>query len=99
MLPYDGWQPIKPTPIDELRRPHPEQGFRSSLGIIRLGRRYGSDRLEAACTRALFMKAYSYKSVRSILTTGLDQRPCPGEASSPELTIIHHNIRGQEYYQ
>jgi len=48
-------------------RTHPEQGYRSSLGIMRLGKAYSPERLEAACERALFIKAYSYKSVQSIL--------------------------------
>lgn len=78
------------------RRPHPEQGFRSCLGIIRLGRRYGHERLEAACTRALFMKAYSYKSVESILKNNLDGRELPEESTGP--SIIHENIRGKGYY-
>ena len=59
-------------------RPHPEQGFRTCLGIIRLGERYGTDRLEAACTRALAVRSYSYRSVESILRTGLDKKPLPG---------------------
>jgi transposase len=78
------------------RRPHPEQGFRSSLGIIRLGRRFGSDRLEAACTRALFMKAYSYKSVESILKNNLDGKELPVRLTGPSVT--HENIRGNTYY-
>jgi transposase len=78
------------------RRPHPEQGFRSSLGIIRLERRYGSDRLEAACTRALFMKAYSYKSVESILKNNLDGKELPVRLAGPSIT--HENIRGNTYY-
>lgn len=49
------------------RRPHPEQGFRSCLGIMRLGKAYGNERLEAACQRALFINAFSYKSIQSIL--------------------------------
>jgi transposase len=79
------------------RRPHPEQGFRSSLGIIRLGRRYGSERLEAACTRALFMKAYSYKSVESILKNNLDGKELPVRLTGPSVT--HENIRGNTYYR
>lgn len=78
------------------RRPHPEQGFRSSLGIIRLGRRYGQERLEAACTRALFMKAYSYRSVESILKNNLDGKELPGQVNRPP--VAHGNIRGGGYY-
>ena len=79
------------------RRPHPEQGFRSALGIIRLGRRYGEERLEAACTRALFMKAYSYRSVESILKNNLDGKELPERPL--EKRIVHENIRGKGYYK
>src|SRR5262249_21232018 len=53
-------------------RPHPQQGFRSCLGILRLGKSYGAERLEAACRRALTIGACSYKSIESILKNGLD---------------------------
>ena len=79
------------------RRPHPEQGFRSCLGIMRLGKRYGQERLEAACKRALFMKAYSYKSVESILKNNLDGRELPSEIHS--VPVTHENIRGNSYYK
>jgi len=79
------------------RRPHPEQGFRSCLGIIRLGRRYGQERLETACTRALFMKVYSYKSVESILKNNLDGAELPSERRS--VPVAHENIRGNAYYK
>jgi transposase len=79
------------------RRPHPEQGFRSCLGIMRLGKRYGQERLEAACKRALFMKAYSYKSVESILKNNLDGRELPSEIHS--VPVTHENIRGNVYYK
>ena len=79
------------------RRPHPEQGFRSALGIIRLGRRYGEERLEAACMRALFMKGYSYKSVESILKNNLDGKELPERSSG--RCVVHENIRGNGYYK
>ena len=79
------------------RRPHPEQGFRSSLGIMRLGRRYGSERLEAACTRALLMRAYSYKSVESILKNNLDGKELLQRPTG--TCIAHENIRGNSYYK
>ena len=60
-------------------RPHPEQGYRAALGIIRLAGRYGPDRAEAACARALRLRSYSYRSVESILRTGLDRQPLPGD--------------------
>ena len=79
------------------RRPHPEQGFRSCLGIIRLGRRYGVERLEAACARALVMGAYSYKNVESILKNNLDSKTLPERPSG--TCIAHENIRGNHYYK
>jgi transposase len=85
------------TSILESRR-RPEQGFRSCLGIIRLSKRHSPERVEAACGRALLLKAYSYKSVASILETNLDQEELP-EASCPVEPILHDNIRGREYYQ
>jgi transposase len=80
-------------------RPHPEQGFRSCLGIMRLGRRYGDARLEAAAARALAVRALSYRSVESILKSGLDGLPTPG--SEPITTTIgdHANVRGAGYYE
>lgn len=66
-----------------LSRAHPQQGFRSCLGLMRLGKRYGAERLEAACHRALSIGGLSYKSVQSILETGLDREPLqePAEAA------------------
>ena len=82
-------------------RPHPEQGYRSCLGILRLEKRYGKERLEAAANRAMAIKGYSYKSVASILKTGLDQLPLPlsGDAGK-EVTPprSHRNVRGSRYY-
>lgn len=78
-------------------RAHPQQGFRPCLGILRLGKRYGSDRLEAACERALAVHATSYKSVKSILEHGLDGRPLAAPARAE--VIDHRNIRGAEYYE
>ncbi len=77
-------------------RPHPEQGFRSCLGIIRLGKAAGQQRLEAACQRALHFGACSYRSVESILKHRLDQQPL-----EPELPLNppdHANVRGGSYF-
>jgi transposase len=79
-------------------RPHPEQGFRACLGVIRLGDRYGHDRLEAACQRALAVQAFSLRSVDSILKHGLDRQPLPAHTPgrSPRP---HRNLRGAAYYR
>ena len=79
-------------------RPHPEQGYRACLGILRLARQYGAERLEAACDRGLDIGARSYGSIQSILKHGLDRqprRPSPqGELALPD----HPNLRGSRYY-
>ena len=78
-------------------RPHPEQGYRSALGVLNLRRQFTPDRLEAACERALTTGTISYGSVRSILITGLDRAPGPPEpVTAPPR---HDNIRGPGYYQ
>ena len=80
-------------------RAHPQQGFRSCLGIMRLGQSYGAERLEAACQRALQVDAASYRSVRSILQVGLDRQQVPGgEPPSAALPQGHENLRGSSYY-
>jgi len=79
-------------------RRHPEQGFRSCLGIVRLGDRYGVERLEAACERALAVRAHSYRSVESILRTGLDRQALPAEVPA-RAHPDHDNLRGPDYYQ
>jgi transposase len=78
---------------------HPQQGFRACLGVMRLGKRYGNDRLEAACERALLIGAVTYKSVKSILKKGLDRQPLPKQRQMNLAPIEHDNIRGPEYYQ
>jgi transposase len=80
-------------------RRHPEQAYRGCLGILRLGRNYGKERLEAACQRALFVNTIFYRSIHSILEKGLDQKPLPGMDMRAELLMpAHDNIRGPEDY-
>jgi transposase len=79
-------------------RPHPEQGFRACLGILRLVRSFGRDRVEAACARGLEIGARSYGSIQSILRHGLDRQPSASAARSDELPLVHPNIRGSGYY-
>ena len=78
-------------------RPHPEQGYRPCLGILRLGERYSPERLEAACHRALAIQGVSYRSIKSILEHGLD-RVALEEQATLELPQEHDNLRGPDYY-
>jgi len=80
-------------------RPYAEQGYRSCLGIIRLGRHYDPERMEAAAQRALQYNAFSYRSLRAILSSGLDKQQDNGEQLRLPSLLPHQNIRGQEYYQ
>jgi transposase len=84
------------TRILQARR-HPEQGYRSCLGILRLEKTYGQDRLEAACQRALLLGTLRYKSVESILKHGLDKQPSTPDVEPP-IPDDHDNIRGPSYY-
>jgi transposase len=80
-------------------RRHPEQGYRSCLGILRLGKRYGNERLEAACARAVSVRARSYRHVESMLKNGLDRLTAPEpEAPTTGTSASHENIRGGGYY-
>jgi transposase len=79
-------------------RPHPEMGYRSCLGILRLEKHYGGERLEAACKRALRVGARSYRPVHTILKNGLDRLSDEAEESSSQIPD-HENVRGADYYQ
>ncbi len=79
-------------------RPHPEQGYRACLGILRLGKTHGAARLEAACTRAERLKSLSYRTVKNILASRVEELPFEDEAASPKPVIAHENIRGALYY-
>lgn len=77
----------------------PEQSFRSCLGILRMSKTYGNERLENAAIRALYIGAIRYKNIESILKSGLDQQPLPElEPLAAEPTRPHDNIRGSKYY-
>jgi transposase len=78
-------------------KPHPEQGFRSCLGILRMEKTYGARRIEAACHRGISIGSASYRSIASILKTGLDKAFLPD--TNPDADPIQHgNIRGRGYY-
>lgn len=78
------------------RHRHPEQGFRTCRGILALTKRFDQTRIEAACKRALIIGGLSFTSVKSILESGLDQKPLPQPAQP--LLPLHENIRGGDYY-
>ncbi len=80
------------------RRRHPEQGYRACLGILRLGRRHGDERLEAACRRAAHLDSYSYRTIKNILSSGQDRLPFSEETPVAAETPHHDNIRGATYY-
>jgi transposase len=77
-------------------KPHPEMGYRACLGVIRLAGKYGAERMEAAAARAISTGAASYRSVKSILDSGLDRIELTGE--SPRPLPEHENLRGSGYY-
>jgi transposase len=80
-------------------RPYPEQGYKACLGIINLTRDFEPARVEAAARRALKFKACSYRSMKAILSAGLDRQPDNGEQHGLPGLPPHQNIRGQEYYR
>jgi transposase len=99
------WAASVGQPVAELAdrimraRPHPEHGYRACLGLMRLGRRFGNDRLAAACSRALVLNACSYVSVESILNQNLDRIPLPEvQLSVLPPPLSHRNLRGAGYY-
>jgi transposase len=78
-------------------RQHPQQAYRACLGVLRLGKDYGNARLEAACCRAIDLKAPSYRFISSTLKNGLDQSP-QTETDQASLPLTHPNVRGPDYY-
>ena len=77
-------------------RPHPEQGFRTCLGILSLTRIYNNARVDAACRRGIQIKVRSVASIRSILKNGLDRTFL--DETSGDQPLCHANIRGQGYF-
>lgn len=80
-------------------RPHPEQGFRSCVGLLNLSKRYGAVRLEQACKRALALGSPRRHSIASMLEKNLENAPLPPLSSQSLLLPVHDNIRGADYYQ
>jgi transposase len=79
-------------------RPHPEQGYRASLALIRNAKRYGRDRMEAACARAIEIGSPSRKSVEMILKRGLDRLTLDARSGGESRGPTHENVRGGDYY-
>ena len=108
---YDSWSPQKMITWAEAigpevkamieavleSRPFPEQAYKACLGILNLVRKYGKERLNEACARAVEYRCYSYRSVRNILENNLDKLR-DAQTRNPELPM-HENIRGSEYFQ
>jgi len=65
---------------------------------MRLRRRYGAERLEAACQRAVLLDACSYQSIKSMLATATDRQPLPRHEAATTQKIVHENLRGRDYY-
>ncbi len=79
-------------------RPHPEHGFRACLGLLRLGKSYGEDRLEAACRRAERARSFRYQTVKNILRCGLDRQPLAEDDPTNPPVPRHENLRGADYF-
>lgn len=80
------------------RKVHPEQSYRSILGVLRLGDRYGKERLNKACERALGVQSIYYQTVKNILERGMDKLDLKKSEEQPELFTDHDNVRGGDYY-
>ena len=76
---------------------HPEMGYRSCLGILRLAKTYPAERMEAAAQRALRARAYNFQSMDSILKNQLDRLPLAGDPPA-QPAMDHENIRGADYF-
>ena len=81
-------------------RPHPEQGYRSVLGLLRLSNRFGTDRLEKACERAIAIGSAGYRTVKIILKRRMEAAPLPGQEQTSDSTaeLGAANVRGRRYY-
>ena len=75
------------------RKRHPEEALRVAQGILRLAQDFSPAQLAAACERALKLKACSYRSVRALITT-----PPTESGESRQLSLVHENVRGPDYF-
>ncbi|ODS24962.1 hypothetical protein AB835_01500 [Candidatus Endobugula sertula] len=79
------------------QKKHPEQAYRACLGLLNLAKEYSPVRLEAACLRALHIKAPQLRNIKSILKSNMDQLPLPPHPEQATMDV-HHNVRGSDYY-
>jgi transposase len=85
-------------------KPHPEQGYRSALGILRLAKKFGNQRLERACDKAFQIRSPSYKTVKTMLERRMEAAPLRGEANTANRAdetadlLGTLNVRGSDYY-
>lgn len=80
-------------------KPHPEQGYRACLGIMRLAKQHSTARTEAACARALALDSPSFRTVNSILRHGTETDPLPDQLQLKPPSPRHDNVRGHAYYE
>ena len=79
------------------KKQHPEQAYKSCMGVLSFSKKVGNERLIKACKRALEYEIYNYKIIQKILENGLDM--LPGEEDNQRDLPKHHNIRGKNYYK
>ena len=79
------------------RKQHPEQAYKSCVGILGFAKKVGNERLIKACQRALDYGVHNYKIIQKILEKGLDKQN--EEENQTTQMPVHDNIRGQDYYQ
>jgi hypothetical protein len=80
-------------------KPHPEQAYKSCVGILSFGKKYSNTRLNNACKRALYYQNFNYLTVKNILEKELDLEPFEDLFTQQMTFSFHENIRGKEYYK
>jgi transposase len=78
--------------------PHPEDGYRKCMALIRTAKKYGPVRVDAACRRAIAIGSPTRQSVEMILKKGLELAPVPADRQEPIPLIHHENVRGSSYF-